>query len=65
MRNIFIRDHCHHYRTILIVNRTVRIQRYKALTGCNEAEENNVGPDFAHNGGLEFFSGDPSAKKGI
>ena len=38
---------------------------YKILTGCNEGEEKNFGPDVAYNGGLEFFAGDPPSKKGI
>lgn len=64
MRDLFIRDHCHHYRTI---ESTVKsdYNSYQTLTGCNEGEENNFRPDFAYNGSLELSDGDPPFKKRI
>ena len=48
------------------INCPVRPQQLqKILTGCNEGEEKNFGPDFAHDGGLEFPAGDSASKEGI
>ena len=64
MRDIFIRDHCHHYRTVESIVQS-DYNSYKMLTGCNEGEEKSFWPDLSYNGGLEFLASDSASKKGV
>ena len=64
-RNFFIGDHCHHYRTVKSTVQSKYNSLKKILTGCNEGEENNFGPDIVYNGGLELFEGDPNQPRGL
>lgn len=64
MRYSFIGDHCHHCRTIKSTVQS-KYNSYKIVTGCNEGEEKNFGPDIVYNGGLDLLAGDSPSIKGI